>query len=101
MGLGAKKSRLARRISMMSIGICIAMWACVAFVLVAFRRYLAAALSRDTDVQDIIQALLLIYAGQGFFDSPQYVMGAILQGLGNVQIPSAVNLVSFYLVALP
>ena len=72
-----------------------------AVLFIAFHQYLPMFYSKDAAVIQIAAGLLLIAAIFQLFDGAQVVGLGILRGLGDVNIPTVITFISYWLVGLP
>jgi multidrug resistance protein, MATE family len=72
-----------------------------ALVFIAFRSFLPPIFNPDQKIQDLAASLLLITAFFQLSDGIQVVGLGALRGIGDVKIPTAIALISYWLVGLP
>lgn len=99
--MGASAPARARHTIWVCVSAGLATWGIRAAIMIAYRASIAESLTRDSNVQLVIQRLLVIYSIAGFFDTTQNVMSAACRGLGLQGTATLVYLFAFYGVMLP
>lgn len=99
--LGANAPRKARATAWMCVCGGLLVWAILAFIMVYGKAPLSEFYSEDTEVQDLMQQLLPIFAVAGFCDTMQMVMSGALRGIGLQGVAAATYLTVYYGVMLP
>ncbi|CAJ1373734.1 unnamed protein product [Effrenium voratum] len=99
--IGAGAPRKARQTAWMAVALDAALWAGLAAIFFLAREDVAALLTSKPKVRSVVALLLTIYLGAGFFDTPAYIMAAVLRGLGMQKVPAATYTVCYYFLMLP
>ncbi len=72
-----------------------------AIVFALFNQYLPIAITRDTEVIAIAASLLIIAGMFQLFDGTQVVGLGVLRGMGDVNVPTAITFVAYWIVGVP
>lgn len=99
--LGENLPRKAKTTAWMCVCTNLGSWTLLACGMVFARQPLSEIYSKDPDIQDLMQRLLIIFAAVGYCDSSQNVMGSALRGIGRQGVAAVTYLVAFYGVMLP
>lgn len=85
-----------------AVGMACAYGVCTAALFIAAPELLTGLYLRDAGAAAVLAAVLLPYAGLfQVFDAAQAVLFGVLRGAGDTRLPSAANLVGYYVVGLP
>ncbi|KAF7999387.1 hypothetical protein HF325_006063 [Metschnikowia pulcherrima] len=99
--IGAASKKAALTATRASLLIALVLGICNAIVLFLFRRFFASLYTSDENVLNIASTVLVIGAIYQINDFLACVSGGILRGQGRQKIGGILNLVSYYMIALP
>ena len=99
--IGAASKKAALTATRASLLIALVLGTCNAIVLFLFRRFFASLYTSDENVLNIASTVLVIGAIYQINDFLACVSGGILRGQGRQKIGGILNLVSYYMIALP
>ncbi|OBA22108.1 MATE efflux family protein [Metschnikowia bicuspidata var. bicuspidata NRRL YB-4993] len=99
--IGAASKKAAVTASQAAMYCALALGSCNAVVLFSFRTFFASLYTSDKKVLDIASTVLIIGSVYQINDFLACVSGGILRGQGRQKIGGILNLVSYYLIALP
>lgn len=98
---GAKNFNNLRLSAISSYHIVLAFMSIMALLFVLFNQYLPMVYSKDILVINIAAGLLLIAAVFQLFDGAQVVGLGILRGMGDVNIPTFITFLAYWILGLP
>ncbi|KAM9901871.1 hypothetical protein OXX79_004278 [Metschnikowia pulcherrima] len=99
--IGAASKKAALTATRASLLMALVLGTCNAIVLFLFRRFFASLYTSDENVLNIASTVLVIGAIYQINDFLACVSGGILRGQGRQKIGGILNLVSYYMIALP
>ncbi|RVU00945.1 MATE family efflux transporter [Mucilaginibacter limnophilus] len=98
---GAKNHQLLRMSALSSYHIVLAFMTFTAIVFVIANKWLPWIVTNDTNVIAVASQLLLFAAVFQVFDGAQVVGLGILRGMGDVNIPTVITLIAYWIIGLP
>lgn len=98
---GAKNHQLLRMSALSSYHIVLAFMTCTAIIFVVANQWLPWIVTNDTKVIAAASQLLLLAAVFQVFDGAQVVGLGILRGMGDVNIPTLITLIAYWIIGLP
>lgn len=99
--IGSKDFKSLRLSAISSYHIALAFMSLTALLFVAFNNYLPMLYSKDAKVIQIAASLLLIAAIFQLFDGAQVVGLGVLRGMGDVNIPTLITFLAYWVFGLP
>jgi multidrug resistance protein, MATE family len=99
--VGAGKRRAAQRAAYVGLGMGAGVMTLAAVAFVTLRHQLPAAFTNDADTRMLAASILPIAAAFQLFDGTQAVGAGVLRGMGATRPAAVINLVGFYVLALP
>ncbi|MFN6944566.1 MAG: MATE family efflux transporter [Cytophagaceae bacterium] len=98
---GKKDYFAMRKAGIAAFHLALVFMGCCALGFLAFRQYLPALYIADVDIGAMATSLLLISAFFQLSDGVQVVGLGALRGIGDIRIPTAIALISYWLLGLP
>ena len=99
--VGAGKRRDAQRAAYVGLGMGAAVMTLAAAAFITLRDLLPAAFTDDVETRMLAASILPIAAAFQLFDGTQAVGAGVLRGMGATRPAALINLVGFYVLALP
>lgn len=98
---GLKNFFRIRRFAIVSYQIILAFMLFTAFIFAVFNKYLPFGISTDLAVVAIASQLLIIAGLFQLFDGTQVVGLGILRGMGDVNVPTLITFIAYWIIGLP